>query len=215
MPRKLNDLYLKFMALVDRGANQHADIVLAKRDPAAPDPKEPEMPEPTPDAATVAKLAKLEADTAALQKRLDESDAARVKAEKDAADERAKNAEQLAKMAERDQREECIRKAVGLSALGKADDLGSLLFAVQKGVSKEDFVKIETLLKSANEQLRQNKLFVSIGADAAGGATPEDKLNAMAKAHAEKHNLPFAKAYDAVCKTDEGKALYTAYRKEG
>lgn len=212
MARKLKDLYYKVVALVDRGANQHADIVLAKRDPAAPDPKEPEMPEPT---ADIAKLAKLEADQAALQKRLDESEAARVKAEKDASDKNAELTAQLAKIAATESRNECIRKAVALSSLGSADDLGGMLFEIQKGVTPEVFVKVEALLKSANEQLRVNKLFVSIGADAAGGATPEDKLNAMAKAHAEKHNLPFAKAYAAVIETPDGKALYTAYRKGG
>lgn len=41
-------------------------------------------------------------------------------------------------------------------------------------------------------------------------ADAEDKLEALAKAHAAAHVLPLAMAYDAVLKTAEGRALYAS-----
>ena len=41
-----------------------------------------------------------------------------------------------------------------------------------------------------------------------GTVTATEKLDGLAKAHAEKHSVPFAKAYEAVMNTVEGQALY-------
>lgn len=47
----------------------------------------------------------------------------------------------------------------------------------------------------------------TVGKSAEAG-TAEDRLDEMAKAYASDHGVPFAKAYDAVMRTDEGEQLY-------
>lgn len=56
-----------------------------------------------------------------------------------------------------------------------------------------------------------------VGKSAAQGdmEDPNEKLNALAKAYEAEHNTTFAKAYAAIVKTDEGKALIKkAYQKD-
>lgn len=93
---------------------------------------------------------------------------------------------------------EPIAKAKALRAIGKLDET--------------DRKALEAMLKSGNDARRGT--FKELGKGGGDGAdTSSDKLEAMAKTHAEAHKVSFAKAYDAVLKTDEGAALYAASRR--
>ncbi|WP_163265604.1 hypothetical protein [Chelativorans alearense] len=51
-------------------------------------------------------------------------------------------------------------------------------------------------------------------AKADGSASAEEKLETLAKAHADKRSVPFAKAYTEVLETDEGRQLYREHLAE-
>jgi hypothetical protein len=89
---------------------------------------------------------------------------------------------------------EAITKAKALRAVAKMD--------------KDTADALTAMLKAGNEAMK--KAFTPIGSDAGRSfSKAEDELTSLAKAHAEKHNVSFAKAYDAVLKTDEGRRLYS------
>lgn len=76
-----------------------------------------------------------------------------------------------------------------------------------------DGIEDEEIRKSAHEMLKaQNEAhagaFEVRGSRGEGFRKAEDELNALAKKHAAENDVPFAQAYDAVLKTEEGKKLY-------
>lgn len=89
---------------------------------------------------------------------------------------------------------------------GKVETKVAILKAVD-GISDEA-VKKEALelLKAANASM--SSAFQTLGISKAKESGPEAELENMAKAYATKENCTYAKAYDAVLKTAEGKALY-------
>ncbi len=101
------------------------------------------------------------------------------------------------------------------NAKGTTEEKVRTLKAI-KAITDESVKK--TLLDSfaASEELAKN-LCVEKGAGSGGDATgtPESKLQKMAEEKAKTDNIPFAKAYGEVLKTDEGKSLYNASQKAG
>lgn len=89
---------------------------------------------------------------------------------------------------------EPIAKAKALRAVSKLGD--------------EDKAVVEAMLKAGEAAMKAgfNTIGKAGGSIAEGSA--EDKLDKLAKAKAEKDGVPFAKAYDEVLKSEDGKRLY-------
>ena len=93
---------------------------------------------------------------------------------------------------------------------GDVKDRGALLKSVD-GIEDETTRKsVMALLKGADASM--SKMYKQIGvggeADLTESSEAEDKLEKLAKQHAEKNDVSFAKAYKAVLNTTEGKDLY-------
>lgn len=190
----LEDLELDRIDFVDRGASPGAFITLFKRHT----PKEkPLMADENENAAEE------------LAKRLDALEAEKVAIAKEAADAKA----EVLKMRDENDKRDAVAKAAGWPALGKADEVGQMLYEVAK-VAPATAGKLEEKLAAWAAQIAKSALFAENGKAAGEGDTAEDKLNGVAKAHAEKHNLTYAQAYTAVLKTPEGAALYKQMREE-
>jgi hypothetical protein len=113
--------------------------------------------------------------------------------------------------AEREKREvmELTKRAeTELSNLpGDAPVKIAVLKAIDSITDEDTRKKATELLKAHNEA--HGAAFVKRGTtqnNDTGNVT--GRLDAMAKKYAEDHKVPFAKAYDEVLRTDEGKALY-------
>jgi hypothetical protein len=148
----------------EKKAREEAEAKVAAMKKAAGEPEsEPEgidkseLPEPVRKA-----LEKAEADNTALTQRIE-------KAEAD-----AKAADEIAK-AERDRRElaEFVQKAETFQALpASAAELGPLLKNASEKLSKEDYEKLEGILKGADAQVAAGELFKEQGRS--GGALAEN-----------------------------------------
>lgn len=93
---------------------------------------------------------------------------------------------------------------------GESIAKGKALRAIAK-LGEEDRKTVEAMLKAGNEAMRSR--LKEIGKGGGDGAdTPDQKLEALAKAHAETHKVDFAKAYNAVLESEEGRRLYAASR---
>jgi hypothetical protein len=135
------------------------------------------------------------------------------KALKDAED-RAAEAERLAK-AERDTRldAEYVAKARNWK-IGEAEELGKALRKVAD-VDSESAKVIEKAFKAAAEQVATaSALFKEFGHNSAAPDSAEGRLESLAKARAAEKGESFAKAYDEVLRTEEGKALYKQMNNE-
>ncbi len=118
---------------------------------------------------------------------------------------------------EKREREEIAKRETLEMTKRANDELGALpgsvnskvaLLKAINGIKDEATVtEINQLLTAANNGLA--KAFETSGTTTPAVGSPEEKLNVLAKAHAEKKGIPFAKAYTEVLETDEGKALYT------
>jgi len=91
-----------------------------------------------------------------------------------------------------------------------AEELGPVLKSVKESAPAA-YETLHTVLKSANEMLKQNEILKVHGSDSkvvAGSA--EDKLEKLADAYIAKSDKPIKReiAMDMVLKTAEGKALY-------
>lgn len=94
---------------------------------------------------------------------------------------------------------------------GQSVAKGRALRAVAK-LGAEDAKTVNEMLKAGNEAMKARmKVLGNDGGDT--GDTPVAKLDALAKAHAATHKVDFAKAYEDVLKTEEGRALYAASRR--
>ena len=67
--------------------------------------------------------------------------------------------------------------------------------------------KINEMLKAGNDA--QSAAFNPQGTSTPASGDANDKLNVLAKAYGEKHEVSFHKAYVAVLETDEGQELYS------
>lgn len=82
----------------------------------------------------------------------------------------------------------------------KDDAVRDAAFETLKGLNDAMAKTFDTLGENGEDPARDSE--VTEKADA------EAKLDKLAKAHADKHGIDYAKAYTAVLATDEGKALY-------
>jgi hypothetical protein len=80
------------------------------------------------------------------------------------------------------------------------------------GMPAEEKATIETMLKAGQAAIAKGFTKFGVGHGAPDAGDPEGKLEAMAKAKAEKENVPYATAYDKVLKSAEGAALYGEMR---
>ena len=118
---------------------------------------------------------------------------------------------------ERDLRieKEMISKAeTDYANIGNAQSLGVLLKDMH-GASPKLAKRFESILKAANEQLAQSKIFDALGS----GRTPDDgsaeqKLDGMAKSYMAKADVTYPEAYSKVMATPEGQELYNSYNTE-
>lgn len=109
-------------------------------------------------------------------------------------------------------RAEAVKKAFELKAEtdypnlpGSPEHKGQLLKAVD-GLEEEPRKAVTEMLKAADEAMKKN--FNENGHNQDTVSDANEKLNKLAQEKADKENLPFHKAYDAVLKTDEGMKLY-------
>lgn len=127
---------------------------------------------------------------------------------------RADESEKVAK-AERDAREtaEFAKRAeTEIARLPGDATTKGLVLKHLAGAPEEVRKAGEAMLKAGDEAMA--KMLRPIGSDAGRSfSKAEDELTSLAKAHADKHSVSFAKAYDAVLKSDEGRRLYAETQK--
>ena len=90
-----------------------------------------------------------------------------------------------------------------------------VLLKAHDGLTEDEAKEFEAFMLAMDSLFKG--LTEEVGKSAAQGdmEDPNDKLNALAKAHAAENETTFAKAYAAVVKTDAGKALTKAiYKKD-
>lgn len=120
--------------------------------------------------------------------------------------------------AERDERltKEFIAKAAesyGNIPGHTADELGLMVKSLHTH-DEEAAKKIEGLLKTVSQVISKSELFVEAGVTVQdqGVKDPLNQLDALAQKHrSENPGVSYAKAYDVVMKSDEGRKLYTEY----
>lgn len=88
----------------------------------------------------------------------------------------------------------------------------SLLKAVDSITDEAVRAKVTESLRAASGNLA--KAFTTVGHRSPVASNAETKLDELAKAHAAKTNLSFAKAYDEVLRTEEGRKLYAQFSDE-
>ena len=136
-------------------------------------------------------------------------------------EEAVKKAEELEAVlkAERDERltKEYIAKAeaeFGNIPGHGADELGPMLKSLNAH-DAEMAGKIEGLLKTMSQVLAKSEVFAEAGVttqDAGSGKNPESQLDQLATQYStETPGVSYAKAYDSVLKSEEGRRLYAEY----
>ena len=95
-----------------------------------------------------------------------------------------------------------------------ADELGPMLKSLNAH-DAEMAGKIEGLLKTMSQVLAKSEVFAEAGVttqDAGSGKSPEAQLEQMATQFSNDNpGVSFAKAYDSVLKSEEGRRLYAEY----
>lgn len=94
---------------------------------------------------------------------------------------------------------------------GEAIAKAKVLKAIAK-MSDEDKAVLDTMLKAGQAAIAKGFTKFGVVSGGANADNPAGKLDALAKAKAEKDSISFAKAYDAVLKTEEGSRLYAETR---
>lgn len=120
--------------------------------------------------------------------------------------------------AERDERltKEFVAKAAesyGNIPGHTADELGLMVKSLHTH-DEEAAKKIEGLLKTVSQVISKSELFVEAGVTVQdqGVKDPLNQLDSLAQKHcSENPGVSYAKAYDVVMKSDEGRKLYTEY----
>jgi len=237
MPKHLKELVIRGVALVDRGANQHAKVLISKRvDDMADD-----------DLKT--KLAEAEAKLTAATKELTELKAAgtvtsdldtlkkqHAEAEKALTRERQELQEQLekrtkevedaraevAKIKTQRRRENFLKRAHELTGLpgAAADDFGEILDNVEAGLqavipekAEKQFGKLNQLLSSWNAIVGKSAILETVGRSVTGqfrGAAAQ--LDHLAKEKSAAEKITYQKAYAQVMA--ENPELYRKYQTE-
>lgn len=117
---------------------------------------------------------------------------------------------------ERDMRitKEFKEKAEGYTHIAKSDDeFGEVLKDASENMSKENFEKLETTLKAADEQIEKGGLFNENGSDLPGGSDTMSKIE-KAAAEIRKEYPELTKAQSILKATDANPELAVEYKKE-
>lgn len=136
----------------------------------------------------------------------------------EASEQRAKQAEEeVKKFNEARAKEQYIAKAKEYGKLPiKSEELGLILKSVAEK-DAENYVKLEELLKAANEQIKAGDLFKEKGTASAGGATGNsayEKLSTMAQEIVKSDSkVTFYEAFEMALKRNPD--LYKEYVEEG
>lgn len=238
MSKKLTNLQIEEVSLVNRGANQQAHILLVKRDSGMEKTMTPEelAAQQKELADAKAALAKATEELATLKKEQDTSppdlatarkayteintELTKVRGElqsqletvnKELADARA----EVLKITAQRRREKFIKRVQELQHLpgAPADDFAEILDGIEKAVTPKQFEKVNALLTSWNTIMGKSKVFEEIGRSEVGAFTgAEGTLHALAKERAATDKISYAKAYDKVMQ--ENPTLYKRYLAE-
>jgi hypothetical protein len=221
MAQQLTNLKLKFVSCVPDGANQLADIVLAKRNSVETNTKgqhmaENEVMKQEPVVDIEKRIAEavssaVAAATEPLKKQLEDSKA---EIEKSKAEiEKA----QAAANVERDAREtlefgkHAERELANLP--GTTAEKGKVLKSIAHNLPSDEREELMKLLRAGNAAMAKN--FSAVGASGTGdGNSAEAKLEALAKKRASEKNERYGVAYAAVLESTEGKKLYELAKAE-
>ena len=226
MAQRLTNLRVKFVSCVDDGANQLADIVLAKRNDvetgAANSSKENHMEQKpdtvetnkaAPEPVDIAKLvaAEVEKARADFQKKLDEANAEIAKAKQAASD-----AEKAA-LVEKDAREtlEFTKRAESDIPHLPGENIvkGKVLKTLSNKLTAEEMAEVVKLLKAGDAAV--SKTFASVGYSGSGSSGDHSTLETAIEKYATEKNLSRGVAAYEFMKTAEGKRLYQESKREG
>jgi hypothetical protein len=117
--------------------------------------------------------------------------------------------------AEIEKAENAIQKRCKETLPNISEDHARVLLKAHDDLAEEEAKKFAEFMQALDNLF--DEMTEEVGKSAAQGdmEDPNEKLNALAKAHQEEHNTTFAQAYAAVVKTDAGKALVKkAYQKD-
>ena len=125
--------------------------------------------------------------------------------------------DEIKKMRDAELKKSFVAKAADLNMLPgiKEDELGEILLNIYKSNSS-DYARLENILKSANEVIKQGGLFNEYGTDAPGSTDiAKDEawgtLQKMASDKAKELNISVEKGMTEVLKSAEGQRLYKIY----
>lgn len=117
--------------------------------------------------------------------------------------------------AEIEKAENAIQKRCKETLPNIAEENARILLKAHDGLAEEEAKKFAEFMQALDNLF--DEMTEEVGKSAAQGdmEDPNEKLNALAKKYEAEHNTTFAKAYAAIVKTDEGKALVKkAYQKD-
>lgn len=224
--KKLTNLQLEAVALVDRGANPGAQITLFKRhkEETMTDKERLEQMQAERDAFQKRAEA-AEAKVAELTKEPDPDPVAKadpvVKAEIEKARQEAAEAKaEIAKMREQSEIREYVAKAAAFPGLGEPPAVGPVLRKIARALTDEEYAAFDQSLTALHKQAEP--LFREFGKSGdTDAATPEDRLDRLAKAAVAKSEgkLTYEQAYANAALSPEGRAAwieeYNTYRRNG
>lgn len=230
MATKLKNLWYRAIALVDKGANPDADVILAKRD----DVDKQDYATMEECMAALGDMAKCKELMAAMKRAELEGDhmtdklpedvtkalaeVADLKKRAETAEAKAKAADdRIAKMEEDERGKAAIAKVATFKSLPvKAEEFGPLYRKMTKDLTPEEIAKVDAVFHAASEQIAAGKLLVEIGSSkAAPGGDTYAKIQAGAAALIQKDGkLSAIEAEKRFLETPEGKKLYDEYETE-
>lgn len=202
LEKKVSDLTIQVADLTKRAEKADADLAKANTDLTAEKAKVADLTK----AADIAKNDEVlkVGETEVRKSAVGEASFAFMKAQQ-AEIQKARDEAELATLTKRAGDElghlpgEPIAKAKVLKAIG--------------GMGEEDRKALDTMLKAGEAAVAKGFSTFGIKPGVTNSDDPVAKLDGLAKARATKDSIPYAKAYDEVLKTDEGRALYDASRK--
>lgn len=207
----LKDLKIKLVSLVENGANQAADIVLAKSaDTATTGNTQTVNLTLEPTMADETKLAEFEKALKSEQEKRAELEKS-LAAEKTA---REDNEKLVAKLQADRLRDGYIARAKTLNLPGASpDDFAGILEAAERGMDDAQKKSFGEMLSSWSTVIGKSNVFVEVGSAQSGATGSEQKLDALAKDLQSKDpKLTYQKAYARIVKEQPG--LYRQYLTE-
>lgn len=232
MATKLKNLWYRAIALVDKGANHEADIVLAKRDDTQKNEdegyasmeecmgalkdeakckalmaamKRAEQGDGMPDKLPE-EVSKALAEVADLKKRAETAEA-ETKAAKD----------RIAKMEDENAAKAAIAKVETFKSLPvEAAKFAPIYRKMTAGLTAEEVAEVDKVFHAASEQIAAGKLLAEVGSGAgSAGGDAYAKLQALANTFIQKDGkLTAAQAMVKAVETPEGRKLQDQYDRE-